>query len=68
MTEQLSLRSCKRAPPSLQVMQTGHRSQGAGCTLSVHKKAFMLLFSFIGIQCYLPLNQAGVKGPADSCL
>lgn len=45
MTEQLSLRSCKHALPSLLEMKTGQRSQGAVCTLCVHKKAFVLPFS-----------------------
>lgn len=47
MTEQLSLRSCKHALSSPQEMKTGQRSQGAGCTLCVHKKAFMLPFSLL---------------------
>lgn len=44
MTEQPSLRSCKHALPSPQEIKTGQRSQGAGCTLCVHKKGFHAAF------------------------
>lgn len=62
MTEQSSPRSCKHPLPSLQEIKTRCWSQGAGCTLCVHKKAFMLPSSLLlCILCHSTLNSTAVK-------